>query len=57
MYVQSELSSIKKQLINELLLDDRCPLGAQLMESPNKIYLVDSKNSISLREVITLHIF
>lgn len=51
--VQSELSSMKEQLLSEFLPDDLCPLGAQFMDNPNKIYLVDSKNSKSQKEVIT----
>lgn len=51
--VQSELSNMKEQLLSEFLPDDVCPLGAQFMDNPNNIYLVDSKNSKSQKEVIT----
>lgn len=51
--VQCELSRMKEQLLSEFLPDDLCPLGAQFMDNPNKIYLVDSKNSKSQKEVIT----
>ncbi|KAK9181319.1 hypothetical protein WN944_024456 [Citrus x changshan-huyou] len=50
----SELSSMKEQLLSEFLPDDLCPLGAQFMDNPNKIYLVDSKNSKSQKEIATL---
>lgn len=50
----SELSSMKEQLLSEFLPDDVCPLGAQFMDNPNNIYLVDSKNSKSQKEITTL---
>lgn len=31
-YLQSELSSIEKQLLSDFLPDDICPLGAQFVE-------------------------
>lgn len=51
-FLQSELHSIKEQLLNEFLPDDICPLGAQFMDTPNKVYLIDPNHSTSLKEVI-----
>ncbi|KAJ4706418.1 ARM repeat superfamily protein [Melia azedarach] len=53
-FSDSELSAIKEQLLNEFLPDDVCPLGAQFMDKPNKIYLINSKNSKSLKEIAPL---
>uniref|UniRef100_A0A2N9HB77 Uncharacterized protein n=1 Tax=Fagus sylvatica TaxID=28930 RepID=A0A2N9HB77_FAGSY len=49
---ESELSTIREQLLNEFLPEDVCPLGSQLfMGSPHKICQVDQKNSESVKEV------
>ncbi|XP_031270951.1 uncharacterized protein LOC116129348 [Pistacia vera] len=50
----SELCSIKEQLLNEFLPDDVCPLGAQFMDTPNKVYLIDPNHSKSLKETALL---
>ncbi|GAV57300.1 hypothetical protein CFOL_v3_00838 [Cephalotus follicularis] len=46
-----ELSTIREQLLSQFLPDDVCPLGAQLfLDSPNKIYQVNSHNTRSIQE-------
>lgn len=56
--MQSELSTIREQLVSEFLPDDVCPLGAQLfMDAPQKLYQVDLSNSEAIKEVISLHSF
>ncbi|PRQ44678.1 hypothetical protein RchiOBHm_Chr3g0481871 [Rosa chinensis] len=48
---ESELSSIKEELLNDFIPDDICPLGAQLFtEAPKKLYQVDFTNSESIKE-------
>lgn len=57
-YMQSELSSIKEELLNDFIPDDICPLGAQLFtEAPKKLYQVDFTNSESIKEVRIQHRF
>lgn len=47
----SELSTIREQLVSEFLPDDVCPLGAQLfMDAPQKLYQVDLSNSEAIKE-------
>ncbi|KAM4091941.1 hypothetical protein ACJW30_09G174500 [Castanea mollissima] len=49
---ESELSTIREQLLHEFLPEDVCPLGNQLfVGSPHKICQVDQKNSESVKEV------
>jgi len=44
--------TVKEQLLSEFLPDDVCPLGAQMFESPLKIY--ESHGSQSQDEVMIL---
>ncbi|BFG38111.1 hypothetical protein CerSpe_243850 [Prunus speciosa] len=47
----SELSTIREQLVSEFLPGDVCPLGAQLfMDAPQKLYQVDLSNSEAIKE-------
>lgn len=47
----SELSTIREQLLSEFLPDDVCPLGAQLfMDSPIRMYQVNANNNESVKE-------
>ncbi|KAL5537504.1 hypothetical protein UlMin_045125 [Ulmus minor] len=49
----SESSMIREQLLNEFVPDDFCPLGAQLlMDTPKKMYQVDSKSNTSMKEAV-----
>lgn len=51
----SELSTIREQLLNEFVPDDVCPLGTQLlMDSPHKLFQFDSKNNKSSEEACPL---
>ncbi|KAG6694185.1 hypothetical protein I3842_09G037100 [Carya illinoinensis] len=51
-FSESELSTIKEQLLNEFVPDDVCPLGSQLfMGSSYKIRRVDLENNESLKGV------
>lgn len=53
LFMQPESSTIRDQLLSEFIPDDVCPLGAQLfMDTPQKFYQVDSRNSKSMKEVI-----
>jgi len=51
-FSESELSTIREQLLNEFVPDDVCPLGSQLfMGSSYKIRRVDLENNESLKGV------
>ncbi|KAG2687094.1 hypothetical protein I3760_09G036800 [Carya illinoinensis] len=57
-FSESELSTIKEQLLNEFVPDDVCPLGSQLfMGSSYKIRRVDLENNESLKGVNIVHVF
>ncbi|KAL9232569.1 hypothetical protein vseg_007668 [Gypsophila vaccaria] len=42
----AEICSVKEQLLSEFLPEDVCPLGAQMFESPAKIYQFDARISV-----------
>ncbi|KAK9671045.1 hypothetical protein RND81_12G003000 [Saponaria officinalis] len=42
----AELCTVKEQLLSEFLPEDVCPLGAQMFESPAKIYQFDARISV-----------
>ncbi|GLT96039.1 hypothetical protein SLE2022_136880 [Rubroshorea leprosula] len=43
---EHELSNVRRQLLNEFVPDDVCPLGAQMfMEAAHQNYLIDSENN------------
>lgn len=54
-FIQAEICTVKEQLLSEFLPDDVCPLGAQMFESPSKIYELDARQSVCQDEVMTLH--
>lgn len=56
--LQSELSTIREQLLCDFIPDDVCPLGGQLLiDPPRKAYTTGSTDSKSANEVITFHSF
>ena len=52
--MQAEICTIREQLLSEFLPDDVCPLGAQLFETPAKIYELDSRMSVSHHRVTAI---
>ncbi|KAK9682989.1 hypothetical protein RND81_10G111100 [Saponaria officinalis] len=42
----AEICAVKEQLLSEFLPEDVCPLGAQMFESPAKIYQFDARISV-----------
>lgn len=58
LFLQSELSTIREQLLNDFIPDDVCPLGSQLFTgSSYKIPRVDLENNESLKGVNIVHVF
>lgn len=49
--VQSELSTLKKQLLSDFSPDDVCPLGAQFIELPGFNSPLGSKKDLKSQEV------
>ncbi|GAB4843853.1 hypothetical protein Ancab_013815 [Ancistrocladus abbreviatus] len=53
--LESELSTLKQQLLSEFLPDDVCPLGAQLFaDNPGKIYQLFASKDRSHDEAVSL---
>ncbi|XP_021724121.1 uncharacterized protein LOC110691493 [Chenopodium quinoa] len=50
----SEICTVREQLLSEFLPDDVCPLGAQMFDNPSKIYEVDPRQSVCHDEIIPL---
>ncbi|XP_008461315.1 protein SEMI-ROLLED LEAF 2-like isoform X2 [Cucumis melo] len=48
---ENELSSIRKQLLQDFLPDDACPLGTQFFVTPGEIYQCGPKNDGTLEMV------
>ncbi|XP_074320484.1 protein SEMI-ROLLED LEAF 2 [Silene latifolia] len=42
----AEICTVKEQLLSEFLPEDVCPLGAQMFDSPSKIYQFDARISV-----------
>ncbi|KAH9624487.1 hypothetical protein KSS87_016928 [Heliosperma pusillum] len=42
----AEICTVKEQLLSEFLPEDVCPLGAQMFDSPSKIYQYDARISV-----------
>lgn len=52
--MQSDLPTIREQLLSDFIPDDVCPLGGQLLMDTARL---DSKDNKSLKEVVTFRSF
>lgn len=43
----AEIYTVREQLLSEFLPDDVCPLGAQMFETPSKVYELHSQTSLA----------
>ncbi|KAL2923616.1 Protein EFR3-like protein [Bienertia sinuspersici] len=52
----AEICAVREKLLSEFLPDDVCPLGAQMFDSPSKIYEIDPRQSVCHDEVMTANL-